>query len=138
MRTEKTIAEKSSAALVNRMLERHPEITQGEIARRLGFKETSQGVILTQIKHGRTKMPFKHIGPLCKLLNEDPRPLIATVMKEYYSDVLDTLVEHGILDEELLEFVVDLNSADGAPLFPEPTKGKNPRSKKKKPGPTTT
>lgn len=115
MREQKTTTKSPTAKLIAQLLDKHPEYSQSEIADRIGFKGASRGVILTQIKNERTKMPFQYIRPFCKMLGEDPRPLLSTAVKEYYFDVADSLIEEGFLDADLFDFAVDPDSIKPSP-----------------------
>ncbi len=77
-----------TAKAINQMIKRHPEYTQREIALGAGFKSRSANVILSHIKAGRSKIPLKHIKPLCEFLGENPKQLMAIAISEYAADAL--------------------------------------------------
>lgn len=75
---------------INKLLARHSEYSQDEIAQNSGFT-SSRGNILTQIKSGRSKMPMSKIVPMCTFLGEDPREFFFTAMKEYFPEIFAAL-----------------------------------------------
>ena len=78
-----------TALLLTVMLERHSDVTNTEIAEALKIK--SSGNIITLFKKGRTKMPIKHVVPLCKFLEEDPTEMLESLLAENYSDVVEAM-----------------------------------------------
>ena len=78
-----------TAKLFADMLKRHPEYQQNEIAQMAGIK--SKGNILSLFKSGNTKIPVEHIPTICRILNEDPQPLLQSAFHEYHSNMLEAI-----------------------------------------------
>lgn len=95
-----------TAIMLGSMLDRHPEYSQRELAILIGFDPNSASTILTQIKAGRTKLPYKYIPKLCELLNEDPAPLFTSALQEYDPEVLELLKQTNMMIRDAQELAL--------------------------------
>lgn len=78
-----------TAKLFAAMINRHTEYQQHEIAEMVGIKSTNN--ILSLFKSGRSKIPVEHIPTICRILNEDPLPLLQSAFQEYHSHMLEAI-----------------------------------------------
>ena len=76
--------ESPTAECLKKMLERHPKITQRDIATKLGMSNSSAGTVISNYKSGRSGIPLHQIEPLCAILGEKPDELFITALKEYH------------------------------------------------------
>lgn len=94
-----------TARMFGKILDRHPEFTQHEIKLAMGMAPNSN--MLSQIRKGRSKMPLNRIVEFCKLLNEDPVPLVKCALEEYHGEALKAfqLISGTVVDEDEREFL---------------------------------
>lgn len=100
---ELKVSNSPTARYVGLMLERHPEHLQSDIAHAAGFTGAAQNVIMTQIKAGRTRLPLSAVGPMCKFLKEDPRPLLSIMAREYFGDLFNVYIDQGMIPLSIYE-----------------------------------
>lgn len=86
---EKETTTSPTAKLFAAMINRHTEFQQKEIAQMAGIK--SKGNILSLFKSGNSKIPVEHIPTICRILNEDPQPLLESAFQEYHPQMLEAI-----------------------------------------------
>lgn len=107
------VTDSPTAILFSEIIDRHPEYPQRQLALDSGFTRSSAGCILTQIRTGRTILPLRHIKSICGNLNEDPRPLFMTAIKEYYPEIFEFLEDDNtyVLEEDEIQVLKSYRKA---------------------------
>jgi transcriptional regulator with XRE-family HTH domain len=90
---------RSRTALIFRSLVDASDMTQREIAKRLGYRKPN---IITMMKQGMTKIPIYRIPIIAKLFNADAAELLKIAMEEYEPDKYKAIV--AILGEPLTAY----------------------------------
>jgi transcriptional regulator with XRE-family HTH domain len=89
----------SRTALIFRSLVDASDMTQREIAKRLGYRKPN---IITMMKQGMTKIPIYRIPLIAKLFNADAAELLKIAMEEYEPGKYKAIV--AILGEPLTAY----------------------------------
>jgi hypothetical protein len=90
---------------------------QTEVARDCGYANPN---VISMFKKGTTKLPLNKVGTMAKAIGADPAFLLRLVMKEYYGEAWDSILE--ILkappvsdnEAEILEIIRSVNGSDPA------------------------
>lgn len=84
--------------VLNDWLESSPDMNLVEVAERIGV-DKSKNCFMSQIRSGRSKLPVSKIIPLANVLQQDPKPMVAAVLEEYYPDLKDALIRSDMLKD---------------------------------------
>ncbi|MGY3264585.1 hypothetical protein [Lysobacter sp. HA35] len=85
--------------------------TQEEIAREAGFDSVNT---ISMIKTARTKIPLARIPALAKVLDADPKEMLALALEAYQPelyDVLSTIAPSMLVSEQELRLIHSLRAA---------------------------
>lgn len=93
--------------VINDWLDKRPDFGLIEIAERVGVVK-SAGCFMSQIRSGRSKLPISKVIPLAQVLEQDPKPLVAAVLEEYYPDLKEALIKADMLNDQGDHALVDL------------------------------
>lgn len=81
-----------------------------EMAERIGI-DKSKYCFMSQLRHGRMKVPIGRINLLAETLQQDPRHLLVAALQVYYPEVKDALEKSGLLNDDYYQVVSELENA---------------------------
>jgi hypothetical protein len=84
--------------ILNEWLSQNDVYSMTEMAERIGVTK-SANCFMSQVRSGRSKMPIRRVLPLASLLQQDPKPLVAAIIDEYYPDLKAAMIESGLIKD---------------------------------------
>lgn len=84
--------------ILNEWLSQNDVYSMTEMAERIGVTK-SANCFMSQVRSGRSKMPIGRVLPLARLLQQDPKPLVAAIIDENYPDLKAAMIESGLIKD---------------------------------------